>query len=310
MLTVCMIVLALLILLFAAGMFLLKYTCGRPKEYDYWDPEVLQSRGYESILEANARGRAWFESVPHEETTIRSKEGLRLKGYFVPCENARGTLLLMHGWHSSWKMDFAIALPFYHSLGLNLMIIEQRSQNGSEGKYMTYGVREREDCALWVKALADRLGKDSPIILGGLSMGAATVLMASDLEFEGNVKGIIADCGFTSPYAILKHVSGRGGKLPTGPVTSFLGIFTRLFAGFGVKECSTVDSLRRTKLPVLLIHGLADDFVPPEMSEESFEAAAGEKELILVEGAKHGMSYCVDQPRVEAAIAGFVEKYI
>ena len=302
------VVVVLAALFVGAGFFLLDFTCGRRKPEDAWDPEYLKRRGLGALAEPIRESKAWFEAQKKEELEIRSEDGLRLRGTFVPRESARGTLLLFHGWRSSWKMDFGMALPFYASLGLNLLLADERAQGRSEGKYMTYGVWESRDLALWVDCMAKKLGKEAPLLLGGLSMGAATVLMSSDLDFAGNVRGIIADCGFTTPYAIIRHVAGKTRAIPLDLSTAILEVFARRFAHFGLKDASTVESLKKTKLPVLFFHGLADDFVPPEMSRESYAACASEKELVLVEGAAHGMSYPVDPERVKGKIREFVEK--
>ena len=270
-----LIVLVLLcLLLFLAGYFLLDFTCGRRKPVDAWDEQVIHDRGWDYFKADILAGKAWLEGQKQEPMEIRSFDGLRLRAVFVPNPEAKGTLLLFHGWRSSWKTDFTVALPFYYSLGLNLLLVDQRSQNSSEGRYMTYGIREQKDVASWADHMAEKLGKDHPLFLGGLSMGAATVLMASDLEYAGNVRGVLADCGFTSPWAIIRKVAGR------------------------------------TKLPVLLIHGLADDFVPSDMSRENYAACRSEKELVLVEGAGHGLSYVVEPERVRAAIGAFIRKHL
>ncbi len=300
----------LCLLLFLAGYFLLDFTCGRRRQPDPWDEKVIHKRGWDHIKADILAGKAWLDRQEKEPLSITSFDGLKLRGFFVPHPEARGTLLLFHGWRSSWKVDFIISLPFYHSLGLNLLIVDQRSQNTSEGKYMTYGIREHKDAAAWADCMARKLGRDHPLFLGGLSMGASTVLMASDLEFGANVRGVIADCGFTSPWAIIRKVAGRSKWIPLDASAALLNFFARRFAGFDLKEKSTVEALGRTKLPVLLIHGLADDFVPAEMSRENYAACASEKELILVEGAKHGMSYVVEPERVKAAIEGFIRKHL
>lgn len=304
-------ILVLLILLAVfAGSFLLDFTCGRRNRPDPWNEDEIHRRGLDEIKADILAGKTWLEGREKEELSIRSFDGLRLRALFVPNPEAKGTLLLFHGWRSTWKTDFIVALPFYYAQGMNLLLVDQRSQNGSEGKYMTYGIREQRDVASWVECMAGKLGKDHPLFLGGLSMGAATVLMASDLPYDADVRGVIADCGFTSPWEIIRKVAGRSRWIPLNASSALLNVFTRRFAGFDMKEKSTVDALRRTKLPVLLIHGLADDFVPPEMSRENYAACASEKELVLVEGAGHGMSYVVDPERVRAAIAGFLRRHL
>ncbi len=306
-----LIVLVLLcLILFLAGYFLLDFTCGRRKPADAWDEQVIHERGLDGIKADILAGKRWLEGQKQEKLELTSFDGLKLRALFVPNPEAKGTLLLFHGWRSSWKTDFTVALPFYYAQGLNLLLADQRAQNSSEGKYMTYGVREQRDVVSWANLMAERLGKDHPLFLGGLSMGAATVLMASDLEYEGNVRGVLADCGFTSPWAIIRKVASRTKAIPLDASSALLNVFTKRFAGFDMKEKSTADALGRTKLPVLLIHGLADDFVPSDMSRENYAACRSEKELVLVEGVSYGMSYVTEPERVRAAISGFIQKHL
>ena len=154
-------------------------------------------------------------------------------------------------------------------------------------------------------------GPAHPLILGGLSMGAATVLLASDLELPPSVRGIIADCGFSSPYEIMKSVFRAHCRwLPAGPFLALTDVFTRLFAGFSLKGASTLDAVAKTKLPILFIHGTGDTFVPCSMTQAAYDACAAPKQLVLVSDAGHGCSYLVDRPRVQAELAAFLSKYV
>jgi len=148
-------------------------------------------------------------------------------------------------------------------------------------------------------------------------MGSATVQMASALDLPGNVCGIYADCGYTSPYDIMKKVVSNA-SFRLGPVTfrlpadfalSYLNVFTKAFAGFGLKECRTTDALAETAIPVLFVHGLGDDFVPASMSEEGYRACASEKELLLVPGAEHTKSWFTDRAGVSEALGRFLDRY-
>lgn len=138
-------------------------------------------------------------------------------------------------------------------------------------------------------------------------MGATTVLMASCFDFPANVRAIIADCGFTSPYDIAKSVLHRDyPRLPVGLLFPICGLFTRLFAGFGLHDASTIDAVRESRYPILFIHGTGDTFVPCEMTKEAYAACTSKKELVLVDGAEHGKSYLVEKGRVEEALCRFL----
>ena len=203
-----------------------------------------------------------------------------------------------------------IFLPSYDGLLLHGRLLQQ-AHGESEGTYITFGVRERHDVAAWAAYAAMHFGPAHPLILDGLSMGAATVLMASELALPASVRGIIADCGFSSPYAIMKSVlHWRCPWLVSGPLLALTGVFTRLFGGFGLREVSATEAVAHTKLPILFIHGTGDRFVPCSMSQAAYDACTGEKRLILVEGAGHGQSYLVDRPRVQAAVREFLTDYV
>jgi len=305
-----LILLILVILTLSAGFLLLDFTCGRRKHEDPWSDRGIHARGLDAIRNEILTGKKWLDGQSKEEISVRSFDGLLIRALFVSNPEADGTLLLFHGWRSTWKTDFIVSVPFYYSQGMNLLLVDQRAQNSSEGRYMTFGVRESRDVGTWIETMAQRLGRDHPIYLGGLSMGASTVLMASDREYNANVRGIIADCGFTSPRAIIRSVAGRIRWIPLNTATAFLGFFTKHFAGFGLDEKDSRETLRQTTLPVLLFHGLADNFVPASMSQENYDACVSEKEMLLVEGAAHGMSYVVEPDRVKELIADFLKKHI
>ena len=148
------------------------------------------------------------------------------------------------------------------------------------------------------------------VLFMGISMGAATVLMASGLELPPNTRGIVADCGFTTPWDIMAHVARRDYKLPRAllwVLLSLLDLLARAAAGFSLKGADTRQALAHTQLPVLFLHGEKDDFVPVSMTEENYHACASPKALRLVPGAEHAQSFGVDTPGCEETIQRFLE---
>ena len=252
--------------------------------------------------------KEWLESIAPEPIEITSFDGLRLRGIFVPAENARGSVLFMHGYRSSGIGDFCCVLRFYHDCGLNIFLPDQRASGKSEGKYITFGVHESADCRKWVDFANEKVGKDLPLILDGMSMGASTVLMSADRDLPENVKGIIADCGFTSPWEILKHQLKSLYKLPPFPFLYTTDILSKIFAKYGFKQRSTLYSMKNNKIPTLFIHGKADNFVPTRMSVENYEVCASKKDILLVENAGHGLSYIVDKDACEKKLLEFFDE--
>lgn len=257
-----------------------------------------------------AEGVERFHSLPKERVSIRSFDGLNLVGYYFPCpRKTKRYALLMHGYNSCGKNDFGVAIDSIHEMGLNLLIPDQRAHGESEGKYIGFGILERFDCKAWCEYLVERFGKDIQIAVGGISMGATTVLMASGLDLPEQVKCIYADCGFTSPLAELKHIQNHLLHLPAAGMLFGAGIICRLVAGYNVKELTTADALKKAKKPILFIHGKKDRLVPYQFSLENYEACASDKELFLVEEGLHGTSFFADNEGYRKKLKEFIDKY-
>ena len=303
------IILAALLAAVLLGIILFLIACCRGPVPDLTRPEVIAKWGRAEQTEEILAGVRLMQNA--EDVFLPSYDGLRLHGRLLQQKHAKGTILLFHGYRSSWVIDFSIVLPYYFSLGYNLLAVDERAHGESEGTYITFGVRERHDVATWAAYAAMHFGPEHPLILGGLSMGAATVLMASDLELPPSVRGIIADCGFSSPYEIMKSVFCAHCKwLPAGPLLALTDVFTRLFAGFSLKGASTLEAVAKTKLPILFVHGTGDTFVPCAMTQAAYDACTAPKQLVLVPDAGHGCSYLVDRPRVQSELQAFLSKYV
>ncbi len=310
--TLLWILLALLALVLAAlGAAAVCFVSLRRDLPDMTVAENLEQSHYAALKDEILQGVAWLRAQPVRQLHVESYDGLLLHAQFVPRENAKGTILFFHGYRSSWTIDFSISLPFYHAQGYNLLIVDQRAHGGSEGRFITFGVRERYDVLSWVTYASQLLGLEHPLFLAGLSMGATTVLMASCFAFPANVRGILADCGFTEPYAIMKHVMhSYMRRVPAGPVLAVTNAATKLAAGFGLHEASTLTAVAHANYPILFVHGKADTFVPCQMSQQAYDACTSEKSIVLVDGAEHGRSYLTDRPRVQSALENFLEQHL
>ena len=289
------------------GYLVFRYACGRGKDTDWTDEASVRATPYGAYWDYICSARAWLAEHGAQELQTTSRDGLVLKARWVPAKDAKATMILFHGYRSSFLVDFSGIYQLYHDQGYNLLLVHQRSHGASEGKYITFGVKERMDALSWIE-YHNRTFGSVPLFLCGMSMGSSTVCFAAGENLPENVRGITADCGFTSPEDILLHV----GSGMVGPWVKILmpavDLWARLLAGFRLRECITTQTLARAKVPILMIHGLADDYVPSHMTQSGFDACASEKELILVEGAGHGTSYLKDRPRVEAALLNFFRR--
>ena len=267
--------------------------------------QVLNDRP--DMLERIARGRNQMKGAPYEERVITSFDGLKLVGQLYRTERDMGRYLIcMHGYRSSPE-DFMCALEQFLSLGYNVLLANQRSHGKSEGKWITFGVKEKRDCIAWANHINESFGNDIKIVFDGISMGATTVLLASaEPDIPKNVVGIMADCGFTSPFEIIAHVAKTDMHIPKFPLVYLMIPAVKFWAGFSLTEASTVEAVKKTSLPVLLIHGEADDFVPCHMSRRAYEARPENTTIFTVPEAAHGLSYIIDEEGCKKACEDFL----
>lgn len=245
----------------------------------------------------------------YETVIIHAHDGVALCGHWIPCDNPQRVILAVHGWRSTWYRDFGGIADFWNQNGCSVLYIDQRGQQGSGGEQIGFGMLECEDVPDWVAWINERCGAHMPVYLAGISMGATTVLMASALELPPNVCGILADCGFTSPDAIWRHIVKDNFHMPYALLGYFADRICRRKIGMSSKARSTVDALKGCQIPVLFFHGEADTFVPVEMSYENHVACASKNQLLVVPSAVHGLSYLVQQQRYETAEIQFWNEY-
>lgn len=247
-----------------------------------------------------------LQNKPCEFVAVQSKDGLTLSGRYYHVQDGAPLAIGFHGYRSCWLVDFCGGADIAFQMGHNVLLVDERAHGKSQGRSITFGIKERHDLLCWVDYALNRFGPDTKILLYGVSMGAATVLMASGLALPKNVKGIIADCPYSSPLDIILEVGKQTGY-PTKLIRPFVIWGAKIFGGFDVTEISAEEAVRSSKIPILLIHGVDDNFVPAEMSEE---IAKGNPEKVTrhtFPGADHALSYMVDTPRYRKLVTEFVQ---
>ena len=270
------------------------------------DPPADEEYTTPSYHKAYLDGLKYNDAIKAEDWTITSKDGLKLVASYIPAEgNAVRNIILCHGYHSSGRKDFSGILQYYHENGANLLMIEERAHRRSEGEYLTMGIRESEDIALWSREMVRKLGDELPMYLHGVSMGAASVLMAEGENLPENLVGVIADCGFTDPLDIAKDVMIKNMGAVTYVVLPIINFWAKKKTGLSLDDKSATEILRTAKHPVLFIHGTGDDFVPVHMTIKNYHACAAPKRICLVDGATHAMSWYFDTAKYKRALESF-----
>lgn len=246
---------------------------------------------------------------PFESVRVISNDGLNLSGRYYHVKDDAPLDICFHGYRSHPIIDFSGGSELSFMMEHNLLLVDQRAHGKSEGRTISFGILERLDLLCWVDYAAKRFGPDVKIFLYGVSMGGATVLMAADQEFPDNVKGIIADCPYTVPMDIILHV-GKQTSLPQWLIKMFVILAAKIFGGFDILETDAVQTLKNAKVPVLIIHGESDQYVPCKMSEAAASANPDMVQRITFPGAAHGISYLTDTPTYHRLVRNFVQRIL
>lgn len=274
--------------------------------------EMADMQKWEEYKKFITPNREWLTAQELEHITILSNDGLRLHADYFPAEEKSDKLVICnHGYTGCGIKDCSSIAVFFHKLGYDCLLVDHRAHGKSEGSYIGFGILDRYDCRSWVDYIDERFEKSKQIVLYGVSMGATTVLMASAVSgLSDSIKAVVADCAFTSPYDVFSHILKRDYHLLAFPVMNINDALCRKKAGYGFRDYSTLDAVKKTSLPILFIHGTEDTFVPTWMSIKNYEQCRSEKELLLIPNAAHAASYYEDTETYEAAIKKFTKKYV
>lgn len=308
------------------------------------DPEV--HAGWGRYTEQLRQGMDWLKQLDGEDIYMESFDGLKLYAKLCthdtketksdrkagkyeyengsddgkcadnaasekPKLKAKGIVILSPGYRSSPYKDFSVSGKVLFENGYDLLIVNQRAQGKSEGKYICFGQSEAKDIAAWSRLMEKRYSDDVPFYLSGVSMGATTVLLAMGEDISLRVKAIVADCGFTSAEKIVKHMIRKVLHMPMFPLYELADRAFRRRTGCTFSR-STEAVAAESALPLLLVHGNADGFVYPWMSETNYEASAAgpsDKQLLMIDGANHAQSWLTEPETVGRAVLSFLSEH-
>ncbi|MFB3167829.1 alpha/beta hydrolase [Neobacillus sp. 179-C4.2 HS] len=251
----------------------------------------------------------WTDQQKFEIVQMKSYDGLTLKGRFLKNPHSNGKIVILaHGYKGSSEQMPGITKDYY-DMGYDVLKPDARGHGMSEGTYIGYGWHDRKDYVDWINFLINEK-KENTVFLHGFSMGAATVLMTSGENLPKEVKGIIADSGYTTVKAELSHQLKYLYHLPAFPLMEVTSVITKIRAGYTFEEASALESVKKNKLPLFIIHGDQDELVPTEMGTEIYQAASSEKDLWIVKGAGHTEAYTVAEEEYKRRLQNFLDRSI
>lgn len=246
-----------------------------------------------------------------EPWELQSGDGLRLAAtHFSPEHPSNKWVIVAHGYGCNQTNSYYIA-ENYLMRGWHVLTPDLRASGESQGTFLTLGYRESEDVTAWAKQIAMRY-PEAHVILHGVSMGAATMMMAAGREdLPAQVVACVEDSGYTGAFELLAHQMKESFGLPPFPAMNLLDWRCKEVAGFSLRQAEPLQAVKSSKVPIIFIHGTKDTLVPPYMARELYEAAvAPRKEILFMEGAVHGAASQTGQEEYFKAISDFVKPYM
>ena len=303
----------------AIGTFFVRFAVMRK---DRFNPMIMPEAEKESsaqhekrqrIIKENAEAfRRYAEAFMAERGTemaeIVSSDGIPLKAEVHPADGHRWAILI-HGYMGN-RMMMRNPAAVYSSWGYSTLLPDNRAHGESGGKWVGMGWLDKDDIRLWIDWIAER-DPEARIVLHGISMGGATVMMASGLELPANVRAAVEDCGYTSVWDIFRDELKAVFHLPAFPVLHMYSVMSSVLAGYSPRKASSLRMLGSSRIPMLFIHGDDDHFVGTYMLDACFSAKeSGGKEKLLIRDAGHGEAYLRDPQRYFTVLRDFLSRYV
>ncbi len=247
-----------------------------------------------------------------EDLSLKSVDGLEMKAWFLPKEGSKRFVICVHGYGGNGPDEFSHMMPFwYDDMGYNYLLPDLTAHGRSEGKYIGFGTFDSKNVLLWAQYLVDRFGEDIEIILQGMSMGAATVMIANESDPPEQVKLIIEDCGFTCAYDQILDTATHTLGFECKHLVASASALCKILAGYKFKDSDALGNMDKAKNPVLFIHGEGDTFVPYSFGKQLYEACNSvEKDCLWVPGAIHTYAYLDAKEEYEQKVKEFIAKHL
>lgn len=297
-------VLAILVLVTSYICFYMAFYNAEKNKTDKEAYSIPEGKIYEPYRDQMIEWQKQIDTMPCEEAEITSFDGLKLRGKYFELNKDAPIELMMHGYRGNSRRDLCGGVNRAFAVGHNVLLVDQRASGRSEGNVISFGINESRDAMSWLEYIEKNFGSDRKVILTGVSMGASTVMMCIERGLPPFVKGILADCGYSSTKDIIKKVIKQM-HLPADILYPFVKLGAKIYGKFDLEEIVPIEAVKKCNIPILFAHGDDDDFVPYYMSVDCYNACPSEKLLVTIKGAGHGLCYPAAQEEYVAKLTEF-----
>lgn len=259
--------------------------------------------------------KGWVDSLSQtkalKDTFITNREGVRLHAYYIRAARpTRRTAVIVHGYTDNAIRMFMIGYLYNRDLKFNVLLPDLQHHGLSQGEAIQMGWKDRLDVIQWMNVAHQIYGDSTQLVVHGISMGAATTMMVSGEKQPEYVRCFVEDCGYTSVWDEFSNELKSAFHLPKFPLMYTSSWLCEKKYGWNFKEASALNQVAKCQLPMFFIHGDKDTYVPTWMVHPLYQAKPGIKELWLVPGAEHALSYRDNKEEYTHRVKTFVGKYL
>lgn len=241
-------------------------------------------------LEQKTYSRDYYDNLEKEEFIIRSQYGYQLKGFFLPNnERSNRVIVISHGYECTLFRSIKY-VSMFHQLGYSVVVYDHRNHGISGGTFTSFGFYEKED----MKSILDYVENhifEEPVFFGsqGSSMGAAIALQHA--EIDSRIRFVISESSFETLHAQMKIQIKRQMKYLSTLFLFGSSAMNKIMYGYFYGQVSPIKAIKNLDIPILIIHGDSDSFIPLSHAKNLFEQKPKAKKLLIVKQADHGLCF-------------------
>ena len=277
----------------------------------FWLPSYVMT-GHRQTLDEAFRWQSerydtsFYETLNKTDYTVSGFEGYQLHVQFLENPNPAGKYIILSHGYTDNRMGSLKYAKMYLELGYSCVIYDLRGHGENAADFTTYGIREAKDLKCLIDDTRARYPDLEILGLHGESLGAATTV--TSMQYRPQVDFAVADCGFSDIENVLRG-GYRAAHVPMFlvDVTDLTG---RLRYHYSLKQMRPIDALDENTIPILFLHGAADDFILPKNSGDMAARTKGYQEFHLIPGAGHAESILTEPELYEEYVTSFLQQVL